>query len=311
MEIDDGARAWMINYARQNYWRVAHWLSLEDLVSDGFLTWYRIVSGEKTAGPRQAGETVSAMVAYQWITDRPHIMSLFKSAYINHITDLANGRTARSPFEFPIEDYMDAPDDATPLIIPAAAPIEIRRVFEVLNTEEGQIEMQKDYPVRANGTRETTNERLQRLTGLSGKITQAIKSYFGESETKKADPKPAKHDAYAAMRREGKSPLEALALSRLDQLNKRIEAERGAGLKTSPNPLRAAIACGRFLIQAKGICVERGISFCQWMAETCAFCATTARKYMWLARRAVGLDSAITTLAAAKRYICSLAIATV
>lgn len=303
MEIDEPARLWMIKHARENYWRVAHWIGLDDLISDGLLTWYRIVEGEKLAGPRQAGDAVSSMVAYRYITSRPHIMSLFQSAYRNHITDLANGRTQRASFEIPTEDYMDAPDDPEYPSM-AGAPIEVRRVLDVLNTEDGCAEMAKEYVVHANGTRETTNERLQRLTGLSGKITSAIKSYLGV-EVRRPAPKP-QQSAYSVMRQEGKNPLLALAFSCLDKLNKRIEAERGDGLQCVPKPVKRAIACGALLIQAKEICKKNGVSFIAWIVDNCNFCASTARKYMWLARHSAKLGNILSSsLAAARRHICA------
>lgn len=309
MEIDEPCRIWMTNYARKNYWRVAAWVSIDDLIQDGYLTWYRIVSGQKLSGPRQPGEPVSSMVSYQWITDRPHIMSLFKTAYMNYVTDLANGRTNRAPFEIPVEDYMDAPDTDTACALIIGAPKEVQAVLQVLNTEEGREELAADYPVRADGTRETTNERFQRLTGLTGKITKAVRTYFEDTPIAKRAPKPEMPlDAYAALRRAGKSPLEALAASNLQKLAGRIATERGDSLRTASSPTKTAVTCGHWLIEAKELCKKQGLSFVQWIIDNCKFCASTARKYMWLARRSSGVESILSmSLAAAKRYICALA----
>jgi hypothetical protein len=303
MEIDEPAKIWMINYARTNYWRVAHWMSINDLIEDGFLTWYRIVEGQQTKGPRKRGEPVSVMTSYRYITDRPLVMFLFKRLYMNHITDLANGRTNRSAFELPIEDYMDAPaDDAEPIILDRA-PIEVQAVLSLLKTEEGRARMAEPCLRRKDGTRETTNERLSRLTGLPGNIATAIKSYFG-GLTKRRTAEKATGDLYTAFRREGKGPAQALDASKLAELSGKIGEAWGKGLRICKRPVKAAIACGQLLTEAKGLCQKLGLCLSQWIKDNLKFAARTARHYMWIARHAFKLNDMLSvSLAEACRFI--------
>jgi len=306
MEMDEPARLWMMTHARKNYWRVAAWLSLDDLIQDGFFVWYRLVSGQKKDGPRKKGEPVGSVFAYQWITSRPHMMSLFKRAYENHITNLANGRTNKASFEYTLEDYMDAPTDeiATAYSMAVHAPKEVQAVLELLGTEEGRAKMRLPEPVRRDETRETTNEKFSRLTGISGNVASKVRSYFGDDVAQPRKPEPETKNEYAILRRQGKGPLQALAEIQLSKLAKQISATRGDGLRGSPTPTKTAIDLGRILAEAKNACKKYKLHFTQWIADNLTFSASTVRRYMWIARHAPRLgDLLYETLAEARRFL--------
>lgn len=64
---------WIYNHAGRNFWRIAAWYELDDLINDGLAIAYKCqvrygVSGESI--------------------DPPHFMSLVKRAFHNHIGDL-------------------------------------------------------------------------------------------------------------------------------------------------------------------------------------------------------------------------------
>ena len=78
MDMDDGATRWLFKTARQNFWRVANWYDFDDLIQDGYLTYYRICR------------------RYPDVKERAHIMGLFQVSFINHLHRLANLRTRAS-----------------------------------------------------------------------------------------------------------------------------------------------------------------------------------------------------------------------
>lgn len=311
MEMDEPARLWVIKHARENYWRVAAYYSLEDLIQDGFFTWYRVVSGQLSKGKRKAGDPVSMMHTYKYITDRPHIMALFKSAYHNHITDLANKRTACSPFNHAVEDWMDAPDDevASAHLLISSAPEPVRKALALFTTDEGRAEMSKPYLVK-NGHRETTNERLSKLTGHDGDLAGLIKQHIGIETTPVRPQQPKSTTSnYALLRLQGFSPDKALLLDKLSNLATSIRLERGDSLRSAKKPMARAVACGKWLSEAKELCQKAGRCFERWIVENCSFCARTARKYMWLCRKASGLDNLLSmSIAGARRCILSFAV---
>jgi hypothetical protein len=284
---------------------MAAYYSFDDLVQDGYFTWYRIVSGQMTKGPRKQGDPVSAMHAYKYITSRPHIMSLFQTAFRNHITDLANNRTANAPFNEVFEDYMDTPDDehATVEMLTAGAPEPVQKVLSVFTTEAGCAEMAKPYSI-VNGHRETTNDRLCRLTGIAGNVVSAVKAHFlGNPVVTAAKPKPTQNP-YAALRQRGESPIQALTLVDLADIAGKIAAKRGNSLRGKT--AATAIACGKWLLEAKDICRRNGILFLSFLKDHCAFAERTARTYMWLARVGAGInDIRLLSIAAARRLLLS------
>lgn len=73
--LDAGLRGWLIITAQRNYWRVASYYEVDDLIADGFLIWAK------------------CRKRYSNVTERRHFMALFKVAYTNHIIGLANKRT--------------------------------------------------------------------------------------------------------------------------------------------------------------------------------------------------------------------------
>lgn len=177
MEMDHGARAWMFRHAQKNHWRVAAWYDLDDLIQDGYLHWRRVVQH------------------YPDVVDRPHIMSLFKITYINHIHDLAKRRD-----RLPEVRLLDTAAPGTTLtesdlwdrilvdeqelsefdVLISQAPDPIRKVLALLTSEDGCRRLRSQYRRLRGGIRETKNERLARLTGLSPEINfeQAFREYF-------------------------------------------------------------------------------------------------------------------------------------
>lgn len=163
LTMDASARGWIYKQAAKNYWRVAAWYELEDLVQDGCMHYIRILR------------------KYSDVKDKPHIMSLFQRTFINHIHDLSKRRTLQTEQTFSSMAVDDATENSIldrlgfseSLSEVAAvlwdAPKPVLDALSVLMSDRGRRALQSHYRRRLNGTRETTNERLCRLVGCDPK----------------------------------------------------------------------------------------------------------------------------------------------
>ena len=161
-EPDKGLKGWMVRYARANMWRVPAYYTLEDLIQDGYVQFYRCCHRYGATEPR-------------------HFMALFKRCYSNHITDLANERTATKA-ETSLSDLGVVDDTAfyeraagqddlsaiATLLV--GAPKEVVDVLRMFTTDAARA-LREPYDQggrRKRGqvhARETTNERWCRLLG--------------------------------------------------------------------------------------------------------------------------------------------------
>lgn len=176
MQMDEGARLWLFKTAHKNYWRVAPYYELDDLIQDGFVSYYKTVARYKRR-----------------VKNRSHMMRLFQMSYVNHIHDLAKLRTRHNrvianDLVTGDADPLNAlaancSDDTHQLVVfmaaLAKAPTQVKQVLLILTTHQGRMELCKPYRGKAN--RETSNERLCRLTGYDPEKTDlvaAVKNYF-------------------------------------------------------------------------------------------------------------------------------------
>lgn len=179
--MDDGARGWLFRTATKNYWRIARWYDLDDLIQDGYVCYCKVLQ------------------RYPDATDAPHRMALFKRTYMNWITDLANKRTKSVQETLDCDAQSAADLDGPPMsflagvpcpqsgmveldALMASAPEVVRRALALFTTEEGRRAMRAAYRLRADGTRETMNDRVCRLLGLAGStfdVVGAVRQWLG------------------------------------------------------------------------------------------------------------------------------------
>lgn len=152
--LDKGGYAWLVNTARKNYWRVAAWMEVEDLI--------------------QEGQACYVKVRAHYPDQHPAVtMALFKSSYINRLHDLANRRT-RQDSEIPYCLMTEADvaffenrqiDEFAELLrIAAEAPPVVGRLL--MKLFENPVPLSQPYARKAHRTRETFNERLCRIVGV-------------------------------------------------------------------------------------------------------------------------------------------------
>lgn len=172
MEMDRGARLWMLQYARRSFWKVSSYIDLDDLIQEGYLAWHRV------------------SIRYPNITERRHMMSLFQRTFCNLIVDIAKQRTkeAHLNIQFTQEIYeynnrMSEHEVSTLYVMLQQAPTPVRKVVELLSTEGGRKRLCTIYRMYSNGQRETTNDRLRRLTQEQGDIVKMVKDYFSSTES--------------------------------------------------------------------------------------------------------------------------------
>lgn len=173
--LDAGMRGFIVNTARQNFWRVASWYEFDDLVQDGYLCYYK------------------CRRRYTEVTDRPHFMSLVKTAFTNHIMTLGTKHNAISEQAISQMGSEDAEGDllerlgpATPestslLVLLANAPAELQQLITALVGEGAEkLGFQRKKEFRRH-IRETTNEYYCRLLGKdpeTADLVGELRAYF-------------------------------------------------------------------------------------------------------------------------------------
>jgi len=176
--LDKGMRGWIVNHAKRNYWRVASWYDIEDLIQDGFVCYCKCLE------------------RYGHLLEQRHFMALVKITFINHIHDLSS-QSSKNPsvHTAPISDVMRAdcenvnealdelaapvPEEATFRVLLGQLPRELK---ELVNTLLNDVQL----PEFERLPRETTNEWLCRLAGLPSKrvdVETELKRHFGLLES--------------------------------------------------------------------------------------------------------------------------------
>lgn len=184
--LDDGMRGWIVTTAKKNYWRVASYYELDDLIQDGYLCYSKCYS-------RYRHLTIKRHPLKE---DRRRFMALVQVAFVNHITTLAWKRTrldatplsaitqAETGQAVSLEALLpEAPEEASVAALLASAPVEIKRLFQVLVDDA----LSFSDMLRRKGTgrrrigRETSNEYFCRLIGLDPQqidIVAAVNRHF-------------------------------------------------------------------------------------------------------------------------------------
>lgn len=158
--FDKGLKGWIVNTARRNYWRVAAWHDLSDLIQEGFLAY-----------------AICRHRYWHKVKNKRHAMALVKIVFINRITDLANERTAGDDIAISqiaaegregeaLEFLAGGFDgDAEMQAAIATAPEEVRQLLRLMNDPIALEKLNKPLRRYPGGRRETTSERLSRLCG--------------------------------------------------------------------------------------------------------------------------------------------------
>jgi hypothetical protein len=169
--MDQGALAWMINYARQNLWRVTPLYGLDDLIQEGHWCWQYVITH------------------YPQARKPAHLMALFKLACHSHFTTLARKRTKDQDAVANYTAFLETspeilePEHASFAALLRSAPEPIRKVLELYVTNPRKVRRSKHRRVSKSGKRETTTEFYSRLIGVPRgmvipRLAEEIQEYF-------------------------------------------------------------------------------------------------------------------------------------
>lgn len=151
--MDDGARFWLWKYAKNNYWRVAAWMDLEDLIQDGHCLW------------------ISTRRRYTDAVLVPHVMRLFQVTFVNHVHDLARAHSMQheTPFSQIDEESMCMITNLKPcefadlLRLMAEAPGNLRSLLIALHNNPEPLRWANRRYI--DGTRLSDNDRMAAALG--------------------------------------------------------------------------------------------------------------------------------------------------
>jgi len=170
------------NHARKNFWRVASWYEIEDLIQDGLLCAYKCIDRYGKPGVD---------------IDEPHFMRLVQSTFYNHIGELlrwsraVDDSTKISDLSSKLQeqDILDRileseePEQEF-LVLIKELPEQLRKIVELYFSEDGIKKIRKSLRIRFDGNNETMSERLNKLTGFSidKNFETELRSYLWERE---------------------------------------------------------------------------------------------------------------------------------
>jgi hypothetical protein len=181
---------WIANHARKNYWRLADWYDLDDLIHDGLMKAY-----ECKARYGVPGETI----------DHPHYMRLVQTSFRNHIGELlrhmrgVDDHTKLTDMAMVDQDETDVIDriaeaDETPqdyALLLAELPPHLHTVVSLMSSVDGSKALRKRLRTRLSGHDETAVERLHKLTGypVDRNFEAELRTYLWERENGLLEPK--------------------------------------------------------------------------------------------------------------------------
>lgn len=161
--LDAGMRGWIVNFARSSYWRVQNTMELDDLISEGYLAYYRCRDRYTDLTQRK----------HPSAAQRRQFMALVKVAFRNRITTLAWEATNRASVmsdegtPLPVVTYNEGPL----AVLLAKAPKEIGDILSVFvkDAMEGgtylRSYLNRRVRIGDRAIRETTDQKISRLLG--------------------------------------------------------------------------------------------------------------------------------------------------
>jgi hypothetical protein len=166
---------WIINHSTRNFWRVADWYELDDLISDGLLVAYKC--------RERYGEPGKDL-------DPPHFMALVKTSFYRHIGDLLRVSRAEQEVTVRIGDAAGESSEAS-FLDRAAEPAEGGQDFlalladmpESLRKAVALFFAKKGPRVHLEGADESEAEWLKRLADfpLRHDFETELRAYLWES----------------------------------------------------------------------------------------------------------------------------------
>jgi hypothetical protein len=199
VKLPASVAGWIRNHSVKNYWRVAGWYELDDLVQDGILKAYQCIDRYGVPGGpncpicggssirvrlvKQGDKEISTQVCRDCetrIVDPPHFMALVKTAFYKHIAELLRRKRGVDDVTFKMVDIAEknnSSENDTFSAFPASEPLQefavlvaelpekLRRVVEFYLFDD-PTKLWRNLRVRLDGEDETLKQRLAKLTGF-------------------------------------------------------------------------------------------------------------------------------------------------
>lgn len=143
--MDKGAVGWLVKTAGENFWRVEGFMTRDDLVQEGYICYFKVAGRYKKTA-----------------TGKAHLMSLFKTTYLNRITDLANERRKHIHAVSLEAEHLEIPLNESRPFLWEGAPFLIQQLFDAVHEHPHRANWK---PKVRNGKTETTAEWLGRIMG--------------------------------------------------------------------------------------------------------------------------------------------------
>lgn len=91
--LDDGVRGFIRKTALKEYWKMASWMNLEDLIQDGYFVYYKCRNKFRVPERHEREAKYHSQDRDLTLKEQKRLfMAFFSRAFYNHITTLANKR---------------------------------------------------------------------------------------------------------------------------------------------------------------------------------------------------------------------------
>ncbi len=181
-QFDGAISGWAVNYIKRNYWRVASRHEFEDLIQEAWIIFDKVRDN------------------YPHVNNAPQFFCLFRTAFTNHIHDLAINSTSErnlvvdiSEEDLSYEDILanimgDCPNAGFANVLFKQAPRELklllRSMFDDAKRDLFLQKMKRRDPGHRLSERETTNQYWCRIVGLDPNkvdLVDLLHEHFGEA----------------------------------------------------------------------------------------------------------------------------------
>jgi len=163
---------WIVNHATKNFWRVADWYELDDLIQDGLMVAYKC--------RERYGEKL----------DPPHFMALVKTAFYRHIAELLRHSRLEEDITSLAGDLAGTWETETAYLDKHAEPVEGDFDFVALLSEmpkslqKAVVAVLTKHPrIQLDGMNESLAHWLKRVANfpLRFDFEETLKAYLAKS----------------------------------------------------------------------------------------------------------------------------------
>ncbi len=180
LQLPSSVVGWIYNHSRKNYWRLASWYEVDDLIQDGLMFGYKCLNRYGVPGID---------------IDPPHFMRLVQTSFRNHIGELIRNKykrgddvtvgladLRRDKTEEQILELVSQPAECLQdfAVLIAELPEQLRKAVMLFFSDKGARQLRR---VKLNSD-ETVAEKLAKATGfpIDKDFEEELRSYIWERD---------------------------------------------------------------------------------------------------------------------------------